>query len=544
MCEGINPNTGETLTARKNTTRVEILNGETREVANRRAYYDFTLSPPKCVSVAALVGNDDRIVEAHKQAIDVAIGELETFAAVRVRSAADPLNGKDRLTGNMVAAVFHHETSRAVAEGIAPDPHLHSHVLVFNATIDTALEHDTAAGRGKERHIRALQNFEMLRAQKYVDAVYYHELSRKLHKFGYETETTKTGFEIKGISEATRERFSKRHDKIQELTAQLIANGARRNEKTLAAAAAHDNRVRKQPHHSAEILRSDWLDQMPEQERAALDMTLAKGGEQGRNGRTQPDYKRAFDWADRHHFERKSVVRDVELWTDAMRELRGTEATVSGLKDHFASRAYVRDQDGRRLTTPETLTREQRLIAMVQVGKGRYQPLIDDLSDLSPTLNERQKGAVETLAGSRDFLTVFRGGAGTGKSFTLAEVNRLLTAEGQNVVAVAPQNSQVQDLEKSGLRHAQTLASFLQGNDISRGSVILLDEAGQVGGSDFLKLLVLAKEYDCRVIASGDTRQHGAVTATDALVAIQRYAQPTVAWVAATTSTIQRQQAP
>ncbi|MGA8658172.1 MAG: AAA family ATPase [Chthoniobacterales bacterium] len=181
---------------------------------------------------------------------------------------------------------------------------------------------------------------------------------------------------------------------------------------------------------------------------------------------------------------------------------------------------------------------------MVQVGKGRYQPLIDDLSDLSPTLNERQKGAVETLAGSRDFLTVFRGGAGTGKSFTLAEVNRLLTAEGQNVVAVAPQNSQVQDLEKSGLRHAQTLASFLQGNDISRGSVILLDEAGQVGGSDFLKLLVLAKEYDCRVIASGDTRQHGAVTATDALVAIQRYAQPTVAWVAATTSTIQRQQAP
>jgi conjugative relaxase-like TrwC/TraI family protein len=174
--------------------------------------------------VAALVGNDDRIVQAHKEAIDVAIGELETFAAVRVRSATDPLNGKDRLTGNIAAAVFHHETSRAVAEGIAPDPHLHSHVLVFNATFDNA-----AAGRGEEPHIRALQNFEMLRAQKYVDAVYYHELSRRLHALGYATETTRTGFEIKGISEATRERFSKRHDKIQELTAHLIANGARRN---------------------------------------------------------------------------------------------------------------------------------------------------------------------------------------------------------------------------------------------------------------------------------------------------------------------------
>lgn len=33
------------------------------------------------------------------------------------------------------------------------------------------------------------------------------------------------------------------------------------------------------------------------------------------------------------HFERKSVVRDVELWTDAARELRGTEATVTGSRN-------------------------------------------------------------------------------------------------------------------------------------------------------------------------------------------------------------------
>ena len=150
---------------------------------------------------------------------------------------------------------------------------------------------------------------------------------------------------------------------------------------------------------------------------------------------------------------------------------------------------------------------------------------------------------MQTLAGSRDFLTVFRGGAGTGKSLTLGELNRLLTSEGTDVVAVAPQNSQVQDLEKSGFSQAQTLANLLQTNHVKYGSVILLDEAGQAGGSDFLKLLVLAKENNCRVIATGDTRQHGAVAATDALVAIQRYAEPTVAWLPATTATIQRQQA-
>jgi hypothetical protein len=204
----------------------------------------------------------------------------------------------------------------------------------------------------------------------------------------------------------------------------------------------------------------------------------------------------------------------------------------------------VRDQDGRRVTTPETLSREQQLIAMVQVGKGQYGPLIDKVSDPSPTLNDGQRNAVQTLVASRDFLTVFRGGAGTGKSFTLGELNRLLTGEGTDVVPVAPQNSQVQDLEKGGFAQAQTLASFLQGNEVKHGSVILLDEAGQVGGSDFLKLLVLAKKNNCRVIASGDTRQHGALAATDALVAIQCYAQPTVAWLPATTATIQRQQAP
>ena len=35
------------------------------EVANRRVFFDFTFSPPKSVSIAALVGNDERIVAAY-----------------------------------------------------------------------------------------------------------------------------------------------------------------------------------------------------------------------------------------------------------------------------------------------------------------------------------------------------------------------------------------------------------------------------------------------------------------------------------------------
>ena len=47
LCEGMNPKTGERLTARLNSHRHE--NG--LSVANRRVFYDFTLSPPKSVSI-------------------------------------------------------------------------------------------------------------------------------------------------------------------------------------------------------------------------------------------------------------------------------------------------------------------------------------------------------------------------------------------------------------------------------------------------------------------------------------------------------------
>jgi conjugative relaxase-like TrwC/TraI family protein len=143
LCENLHPHTGERLTLRQNTTRKEIgANGQEQESANRRVFYDFTISPPKSVSIAAFVRNDSRIVEAHEQAVRAALNQLQTFASSRVRK-----NGQctDRTTGNLLAAVFGHETSRAL------DPHLHTHCIVFNATLDPV-----------EKQWKALQNHDML----------------------------------------------------------------------------------------------------------------------------------------------------------------------------------------------------------------------------------------------------------------------------------------------------------------------------------------------------------------------------------------------
>ena len=193
LCENLHPRTGERLTLRQKTTRTEMgRDGEEHATANRRVFYDFTFSPPKSVSLAALVGDDTRIVEAHEQAVTLAMNQLQTFAATRVRKDNQCA---DRITGNLVAAMFRHDTSRAL------DPHLHTHCIVFNATYDSV-----------EKEWKALQNHEMFAAQKFVENVYYHELTRELVKFGYRIENKPRGdFDLKGVPPELIERFSKRH---------------------------------------------------------------------------------------------------------------------------------------------------------------------------------------------------------------------------------------------------------------------------------------------------------------------------------------------
>jgi conjugative relaxase-like TrwC/TraI family protein len=201
LCENQHPATGKKLTQRLNTTR---MNGD-ENAANRRIFYDFTFSPPKSVSLAGFLGGDERIFQAHTRAVQSALKEFEAFAATRIR-IGDTRN--ERLTGNFVAALFQHDTSRAL------DPHLHTHCLVFNATFDPV-----------ENRWKALENFELLRARKFAENVYYHELARDLQSFGYRIENRRSGdFQIEGIPTELCERFSKRHAQIDAALEQLLAD--------------------------------------------------------------------------------------------------------------------------------------------------------------------------------------------------------------------------------------------------------------------------------------------------------------------------------
>jgi ATP-dependent exoDNAse (exonuclease V) alpha subunit len=79
------------------------------------------------------------------------------------------------------------------------------------------------------------------------------------------------------------------------------------------------------------------------------------------------------------------------------------------------------------------------------------------------------------------------------------------------------------DMERAGLPSPSTVANFLLKGQLATRSVVVVDEAGQIGGRQMLDLLRLARARNARVILSGDTRQHGAVEASDALLAIERH---------------------
>ena len=507
LCRNLHPQSGEQLTPRLNSKRVSMdKDGNVRESANRRVFYDFTLSPPKSVSIAALMGNDKRIIEAHDEAVQIAMRQLQIYAATRVRTQGQY---SQRTTGNVVGAIFRHDTSRAL------DPHLHSHCILFNATWDAT------EGRWK-----ALEAGEMVTAQKFVRNVYYHEMVRSLQRFGYGVENNPRGdFEIVGVSKELIDRFSKRHREIDEKTKEFLErepDKANQNIKVIRANIAHKERARKIKDVGIVKLQSGWNKQLTWKEWWQINH-LDKHRSPANSEKITA--VQAVSWAEQHLFERRSVVHEHEIWHHALEHLRGQDVSLAEIQGVTGKSDYLRDEQFQgKITTRDVLKRELDIVRLAQHQMNQYQPLAFNYRRTNHSLDYEQGKAVEQILSSRNFVTLFRGGAGTGKSYTLRAVKAGLAQARQAVHVLAPQRQQVADLEHDGFTGAETVSAFLAHRSMRRGAVIIVDEAGQIGGEQMLQLLDYIQINQGRVILSGDTHQHGAVEASDALRAIEKYA--------------------
>jgi hypothetical protein len=141
--------------------------------------------------------------------------------------------------------------------------------------------------------------------------------------------------------------------------------------------------------------------------------------------------------------------------------VRGQSIGLADVQAVTRQRDYLRDEKHPgKVTTKELLRREWDIVCMAKDGIGRFGPYCSGHSILNANLDTEQRQAVERILRSRDFVTLFRGGAGTGKSYTLREVYGALQQAGRTVTVIAPQRQQVMDLEKDGFRVHRLSAAF------------------------------------------------------------------------------------
>ena len=487
LCRGLHPVTGEKLMARD-------------KGAQRRVCFFGQLSAPKDVSLAYLVGGDQRIGQWWDEAVRDALQEIEATTATRVRRAG--ANG-DRVTGNMIAAVVTHDASRAL------DPQLHTHVCIMNLTHD-----------GEEQRWKGVQPSGYYRHQGFFREVCYQKLAARMVVAGYALEDVRgIGFNIKGFPPELRQQFSKRRREILE---QAAATGAKSQDALQAIAV--NTRAEKTNVPAAE-LRAKWRDDAGTGLEVIRGVIANAAGE--RRVPVAGDAAAALASAEAHIFERRSVVDERDLLREALRAGRG-DADLPALRAEVGKKLGHGSllRVGEELASREALVAEQEFVGWAHKNRHACPPLGITVDD--PKLGGDQRIAVAQVLAARGRVVILQGDAGTGKTTSLRAIVAGIERGGGQVFGCAPSAGATDVLRKELTPTADTLQQWLVNaalRESTRGRVLLVDEAGLVSGPQMLALCRLAGANDNRLVLVGDIKQHHSVEAGDALRCLQKYAR-------------------
>ncbi|WP_295795215.1 MobF family relaxase [Mucilaginibacter sp.] len=492
LCDNINPFTGQTLTGRNDT--------------DRTVGYDFTFNASKSVSLAyAFAGADDKkiILAAFQSAVRDAMTEIETGMQARVRA-----NGKDenRMRGNLAYGEFTHFTTRPI-DGV-PDPHLHSHCFVFNATFD---EQESKWKAGQFRQVK--------QDASYYEAIFHAKLAENLQQAGYQVARTKNGFELAGLEKRTLEKFSRRTQEIEEYAREHDIT----DNKQKSQVGARTREAKRKP-LSTEQQEAAWLSRLTPDERAALpqlkQLPIARNDTQAA--------QRAVQFSLRHHLERKSVASDKEILATAIKSGIG-EASQKQVREAFQQEENILSVTEKLrtfITTKEALKEEKYLIQHCIAVRNKFRPIHENYAPQNSLLNHQQKAAVTHALSSTDGIILITGKAGTGKTTLMKEVQQGIIEGGKQIFSFAPSSEASRGVQRSeGFDNADTVARLIQQSGrhaYLKQQVIWIDEAGMLSNRDMNRILEIANAQSARVILSGDTKQHTSVERGDALRIIQQ----------------------
>ena len=512
LSEGQNPHTAEQLVQHRKAQEYTTADGATVKPVEHRAGWDATFSAPKSVSLTALVGGDDRVREAHRQAVTIALTELERYTQARIGG-----NNPAETTGKFIVAKFEHDTARPV-DGYAA-PQLHTHAVIFNMT---------ERGDGSTR---ALQERGFFDSQQFATAVYQSELTFRLRNLGYEIEAGKSGApDVKGYTAEYLEASSPRRQQIEEAIARSGFSGPE-----AAQIAAHNTRDRKEIHTPSEVLAAHRQIAVEFGNQADHVVAEAREKAEGLAQNRVPDApqraQEAVSFAKDRSFEREAVTDERDIMRDALRRGMGdlTYEQVRGNFDQRHGRGEFQIVDGqkhetgRQFTTRETIAAELATVGHMQRGQNTVEPVLPKEqaaahANSRELLNPAQRKAIEEVLSSHDRVHGLQGLAGSGKTSTLSSIREGAERNGYAVEGFAPTSRATAQLRDAGIS-ADTLQGFLArgGQEQTKGDpdrrhLYMVDESSLASTRQMQSFMEKIGPQD-RVLLVGDTRQHQGVDA-------------------------------
>ncbi|EQB16570.1 MULTISPECIES: MobF family relaxase [Sphingobium] len=465
--------------------------------------WDFAVNAPKSVSIMALVAGDDRIIEAHEQAVGVALAYLEEHATMRHRVDGEVT---EKTTGRLIWARFTEHASREL------DPHLHTHVVVMNIT-------DERDGAKKV----SLETRAMFAEQMAAGQVYRNELAHLLRERGYDVEfDPRRGlFEIRGVPKDLITDMSQRAEQIEAHAKEHGLTGQAARQQSFYATRGPKQKA------SLEELHQRWDGRLGQHAEAVKETRADAEGRGERPLEVDPaTAARAMLFGIRQSESKEAVNNLGRLLQTAMASHVGEVrlADVRPVVEEHQERAKLletRHRTGdeihtRGRTTRKTARLELALSDQLALALNDARPLasVESLRDagLSRGLKPEQRTALLHIGMSDHRVVAVHGVAGSGKS-TIIRALREAVGEETTLIALAPTSSAAGELGLKAGIESRTVASLLAtgGVKLDDSHVLVVDEAGQLGNRQAMRLLEISRATGARLILLGDTRQTGAI---------------------------------
>ena len=473
---------------------------------------DLTFSAPKSVSaVWALADESQRreIEAAHAAAVSETIAHLtDTLPTVRRRSHGQVFEEPAR---DVVAAEYRHTTARGVLETDAPDPQLHSHVVITSAVRDD----------GK---IVAVASRPIFRSARELGAYYRSSLAHQLQQRGYAIGrgTGKHGryFEIAGVPQGLLDAFSSRSREVARAAERFRAKWGRAPERGELRQLKLENRKAKVLITRADLQQA-WNDTAARHEFA--------GEQPGRllGATVEPPPERPLeDRVEQRLTERAATFEPGEFRAVLL------EQSVGELSPHEAldlSRAMIAERrvlplEGGLMTTLAVRAREQaierRFTALAasggrDVGVQARALAGDQIAErISGHLSAEQAHALEVITGP-ERTAILVGPAGTGKGVVIDAAARAEQHVGNRTLGIAVSGSTAQRLgQDSPALAGRTLTLDALVSRVERGQLavdarttIYFDEAGMADTDRLDRLTEVVEHTGSKLVAIGDAAQ-------------------------------------